>query len=54
MWLMFCGFASLFSFIAGAWTSDAAWAHRSRVRELVHKEKMALIELRRKMLGDDS
>ena len=30
-----------------------AWTWE-RVRELVHKEKMALIELRRKMLGDDS
>lgn len=50
MWLTFSGFASIAAFLAGAWSTDAAWAHRTRVREMVHKEKMALIEARRRML----
>lgn len=49
-WLVFCGFTSITAFFAGAWGTDAAWVHRTRVRELIHKEKMALIEERRRML----
>ena len=49
-WLFLSGAASVASFFAGSWTSDAAWAHRTRVREMLHAEKMALIEERQKML----
>lgn len=41
--LLLGGVATGFFFL-GAMLSDSAWAHRTRVREMVHKEKMAIIQ----------
>lgn len=37
-------FVAVGSFFLGFELSDSAWRHRTRVREMLHEEKMALIK----------
>lgn len=48
--VLFCGLSFGVGAVMGALLTDEAWRYRKAARELAHKEKMALIEQRTKML----
>lgn len=50
--VLFCGLSFGVGAVLGALLTDEAWRYRKAARELAHKEKMALIEQRTKMLED--